>query len=369
MRYTTALSRSLWPGMFKYRLEFQTLAGGGVRFGCLKQNQRLDRRTLSMLPTNTPERVSTASASTSSSSSSKCKASGKTTKTLGAFAAASVAASGIGLSVAFSSAEVAGTGGIKVGDLTRRSFTTKTARNGNKIIVPEKMILYQYEVCPFCNKVKAFLEYNDINYERVEVNPLSKKEIAFSDYKMVPFAVIDGVQVNGSADIIRYLSPNENSKSRDEEEEKWTRWVDDHLVHLLPPNIYRTPSESLQSFNYITSQSNFTYWQKLSARYAGAFIMFMVAKKTKTKYNVGDPRKDLYTAVEYWTQEGLKERNAVFHGGNEEPDISDLSVYGVLRSIEGSYDTWDDLRGHDWPDRELFWSWWENISEKVKVSN
>ena len=31
------------------------------------------------------------------------------------------------------------------------------------------------------------------------------------------------------------------------------RWVDDHLVHVLSPNIYRTTSEALESFDYIAN--------------------------------------------------------------------------------------------------------------------
>ena len=27
------------------------------------------------------------------------------------------------------------------------------------------------------------------------------------------------------------------------EERKWRKWVDDKLVHMLSPNVYRTPSE------------------------------------------------------------------------------------------------------------------------------
>jgi hypothetical protein len=30
-------------------------------------------------------------------------------------------------------------------------------------------------------------------------------------------------------------------------------WVDNHLVHLLSPNIYRTPTEALQAFDYLTT--------------------------------------------------------------------------------------------------------------------
>lgn len=33
----------------------------------------------------------------------------------------------------------------------------------------------------------------------------------------------------------------------------WCRWVDNHLVHVLSPNIYRNTSEALESFDYITN--------------------------------------------------------------------------------------------------------------------
>ncbi|KAJ6352065.1 hypothetical protein OIU76_001309 [Salix suchowensis] len=53
-------------------------------------------------------------------------------------------------------------------------------------LMPKDVVLYQYEACPFCNKVKAFLDYYNIPYKVVEVNPISKKEIKWSDYKKVP---------------------------------------------------------------------------------------------------------------------------------------------------------------------------------------
>ena len=36
----------------------------------------------------------------------------------------------------------------------------------------------------------------------------------------------------------------------------WSRWVDEHLVHMLSPNIYRTTSEALESFDYIAQHGN-----------------------------------------------------------------------------------------------------------------
>ena len=50
-----------------------------------------------------------------------------------------------------------------------------------------KIRLYQYEVCPFCNKARAYMEYHRIPFERIEVNPLTKEQVKFQDYKRVPF--------------------------------------------------------------------------------------------------------------------------------------------------------------------------------------
>ena len=66
--------------------------------------------------------------------------------------------------------------------------------------------LYQYSICPYCNKVKAVLDALRVPYAAVEVDPLFKGELAFSkDYKKVPIALINGDAVNDSANIIRAL--------------------------------------------------------------------------------------------------------------------------------------------------------------------
>ena len=41
----------------------------------------------------------------------------------------------------------------------------------------------------------AFLDYHDIPYKVVEVNPFGKKEIKWSEYKKVPILVVDGEQL------------------------------------------------------------------------------------------------------------------------------------------------------------------------------
>ena len=50
----------------------------------------------------------------------------------------------------------------------------------------DRWTLYQYATCPFCCKVRTFLDFYGIDYDIVEVNPLFRNEIKFSDYRKVP---------------------------------------------------------------------------------------------------------------------------------------------------------------------------------------
>lgn len=55
--------------------------------------------------------------------------------------------------------------------------------------------LYQYQSCPYCCKVRAFLDYYGFSYEVIEVNPVTKSQIKFSkDYKKVP--IVTSTQVD-----------------------------------------------------------------------------------------------------------------------------------------------------------------------------
>ncbi|GAU24970.1 hypothetical protein TSUD_312050 [Trifolium subterraneum] len=196
---------------------------------------------------------------------------------------------------------------------------------------PKEVVLFQYEACPFCNKVKAFLDYHGIEYKIVEVNPMNKKEIKWSDYKKVPIVTVDGEQLVDSSDIIdkliKRMHPDYDLNA--DEEKKWREWVDNHLVHVLSPNIYRTVSEALESFDYITTKGNFSLYERLVAKYGGAAAMYFVSKKLKKRHNITDERAALYGAAEQWV-DALKGRKFL---GDLEPNLADLAVFGVLRPI------------------------------------
>ena len=60
-----------------------------------------------------------------------------------------------------------------------------------------KLTLYQYQTCPFCCKVRAFLDYYGFAYNVVEVNFVTRKQIKWSNYKKVPILVCEGVGKDG----------------------------------------------------------------------------------------------------------------------------------------------------------------------------
>ncbi len=65
--------------------------------------------------------------------------------------------------------------------------------------------LYQYEMCPYCEKVRRKLDEMGIEYEKVEVNPANKPKEVTSTGGTVPVIDDNGMVMNESADIINYL--------------------------------------------------------------------------------------------------------------------------------------------------------------------
>lgn len=129
----------------------------------------------------------------------------------------------------------------------------------------QRLTLYQYTTCPFCNKVKALLECSKLPYDVVEVDPLFKTEIKESGYGKVPQLRIgdEGPLVVDSDHIVDYLSPLlVPQTSSDEvcicllslivkERRKWTDWANNVLARYLVINTNRSLSESFQGYHYV----------------------------------------------------------------------------------------------------------------------
>ncbi|KAG8460570.1 hypothetical protein KFE25_011345 [Diacronema lutheri] len=224
---------------------------------------------------------------------------------------------------------------------TAAAAATPPAAGG--ALASRALTLYQYEICPFCNKVKAVLDYFDVPYATVDVNPLTKAELKFSaDYKKVPVltAASPDLQLNDSADILAHVLTQlkeagalpERAAFDSPEAQRWSAWVDKQLAVYIYPNITRSFHESQQAFAYVEDVPHFSALDKLANRYVGALAMVFAQGKIKKKYNIVDERAEMFAKLREWSVEVGDRR---FHGGDQ-PDLADLSVYGCLRGIKAT---------------------------------
>ncbi|OQR77751.1 prostaglandin E synthase 2-like, partial [Tropilaelaps mercedesae] len=235
-----------------------------------------------------------------------------------------------------------------------------------------RLTLFQYQTCPFCCKVRAFLDFAGVPYDVVEVEPVLRQQIRFSQYKKVPILLLrEGEncwQLNDSSVIISilqsyllnrkpgirfYLDLYQPVKTKDptgkevlevfnkynlmygtsgsvdrnviNSEMQWRRWADDHLVHVLSPNVYRSREEALQAFRYFSDvgewEKLFPAWERGLVIYVGATAMYFIGKRLQKKYNLKDDvRLSFYEACDTWTSHL---GNAKFSGGNW-PNLADL---------------------------------------------
>lgn len=292
--------------------------------------------------------------------------------------------------------------------LTAECQSTFSLSTNQHLIVDKlknlKVTLYQYQTCPFCSKARSFFLANRIPFKVEEVHPITKKEIKFSTYKKVPIAVVelengDQLQVNDSSVIIsafatymandeatdfkqvlsQYQQTAEQKKENDDgdkqpdivqrhqvivgnramtedeaqtldDERKWRAWADDHLVHIISPNVYRTFDESYKSFQHHVKFGNYSNgFERGLALYGGTASMWLVSKMLTKKYCKNkDVRVDLYKACDEWIAEGVGQN---LYQGGQSPNLADITVFGVLSVME-ELCVWEDLMKHtaiaDW---------------------
>lgn len=178
---------------------------------------------------------------------------------------------------------------------------------------------------------------------------------------------MNGAQVNNSKNIIDHVAAivaeagGQVANTGDADEAKWLEWVDSVLVKTTAPNLYRTMSEAVRSFGYISEQTNFRPVEAAAAKYIGAALMFVIGRGLTRKYGYGDdPRGALYSAINEWLEAGVGSKR--FHGG-EVPDAADLAVFGVLRALR-PYDAGEDA----WAATDID-AWYQRMAEIVGPSS
>jgi microsomal prostaglandin-E synthase 2 len=231
-----------------------------------------------------------------------------------------------------------------------------------------KIKLYQYEACPFSHKVRAYLKFKKLNFETVEVNPFSKKELDFrfgnlnskflisKDYKKVPVAIINDVQINNSYDIIKYVDNQLGEGEKDNtKRDAWNEFVDRKLAVTLLPNLYKNYADALEAFDYISKVPNWNYLQRLWLKYFGAFFMRMLKKRLMKKHQLkgNDPRTSLYELIDNINFD------EPFLTGNKISD-SDVVVYGVFTTVS-KLKTGRDIFNHNSKLKE----WYQRVEKEI----
>lgn len=247
------------------------------------------------------------------------------------------------------------------------------AKSGGKA-APVGIKLYRYTTCPFCSKVKAFLECNNVPHECVEVEPMFKSQLGTAQYRKVPQLEFTtsgpeqaGPRLVDSDIIVDTLAKTFGRQEQlsDEDVVKWRGWARDRLVRLLVVNINESLIEAWKGYEYIDQFDSIPTTNKIFLKVMGAPVMWLVAKYM-TMPNLlrsgalkpgDDPRLVLHEEINRFVADalpppadekvftkktagkdapkyGAKNERGPFHGGAQ-PDVADLDVYGVLQSVRG----------------------------------
>jgi len=209
------------------------------------------------------------------------------------------------------------------------------------------IVLYQFETCPFCHKVRVFLDFHNIPYRVVEVNPLWKTELnQVSDYKKVPLMKINGREVRDSDHIIDilhgYLLREHQDAPFTDNEKQWRQYVNFVISRLFTANVYQTLNDSFQMMDYINKSSNFSAFGKASAYWFGSIAMYMLGRKRQKELGT-DPRQALYVEVDKVVK-ALHTSGKPFLSGDK-PGDADVFVFSMFRALE-SLRTFADIRAN-----------------------
>ena len=207
----------------------------------------------------------------------------------------------------------------------------------------EKITLYQFELCPFCHKVKAALEVKGLPYDKVEVNPMGKKELPDLPEdapRKVPVVNFNGEIIFDSTDILQALDSrypqtpalipsDEDARKRSDEVETW---VDDSFAQALPTVIYGTWGEAIKAAQVTARTSNFGFVQNISVRAGGSLIMHQISKRIlkRNGKKAGEGRAWVHEETDRF-EAWLGDNDFI---GGDMCSLGDVSMHGALSCVQ-----------------------------------
>jgi microsomal prostaglandin-E synthase 2 len=210
------------------------------------------------------------------------------------------------------------------------------------------------------------LDFYNIPYKTVEVNPLTKAELLASPdsrQKRVPFAVFNDASQSTLSDssiiiqhlIDRGLVPNDTGLAITKLS------LLNRMSILMFPNITRNFLASWQAFNYVNHVPTFSPFQRLYNHVLGAVAMVFANGRLKRKYAIDDPRGELVQVA----QNFLKERQTLLekNPSSASVELLDVQMFGTVKAIEG-------LDTHSWLLKEGcvdFGGWYADVEKQMAV--
>ena len=206
----------------------------------------------------------------------------------------------------------------------------------------DDLTLYQFELCPYCHKVRAGLELKGLAFRKVEVNPMTKKELPALPEgapRKVPVLQTGGETVADSTAILAFLDDkfagkasfrpaDEAARKRAAEIEEW---VDSELIFALPTVIYGTWGEAVKAAQVTARSSNFGWVSNIGVRVGGSLIMHQVSKRLLSKRGKTDAHAWVRESVDQFEQ-WLGDQPFVT---GAELSVADVAMHGALSCVKG----------------------------------
>ena len=222
--------------------------------------------------------------------------------------------------------------------------------------------LYQFALCPFCNKVRAGLQLKGIEFEEIEVSPRSKAELPplpEDAPRKVPVLQVGDDVVWDSTRILEFLDeayPDSISFLPEDADDRaravaLESWVDESFIESLPPVLYGTWREAAKASKVIAERSRFGKTQGMMVKFGGPLIMHAVAKRILARNNRTDAHAWVGENLDHFERE-LGDRDFV---ASETLSVADVAMFGALTCVR-EFPIFDSVRA-----RPKLLAWYERV--------
>lgn len=204
-----------------------------------------------------------------------------------------------------------------------------------------KTTLYQFALCPFCNKVRAGLQLKGIDFDEVEVSPRSKVELPSLPNeapRKVPVLRVDDHVAWDSTTILSsmdelypgtlpFIPVDEAERERADAMEQW---VDEQFIQSLPPVLYGTWGEAAKASQVIAEHGRYGTGQGMMVKLGGPFIMHAVAKRILKRHGRTDAHGWVADNLDHFVAE-LGDTDFVC---GDTLSLADVAMHGALTCIK-----------------------------------